>query len=512
MRRFLKGTNAWHDGGREAVPETVDLSFLPSHVQSVQGPILVDYLNRILDRTNYLVSQEIPNDPQQPTPYVHYRHAAGDVVIEPVPGDGEIPERWLFSASTLESAPSLFAAIEALPVAEGVTPDPPLTPFFRLRETVRAYAPGLLSRALFLEAWQWLSLALWITVSTMASRVAYAATLALVGRVSLGPTPSVNRRRGKSLARPIGLGVMVVLLMVGISFLGLASGVFEALYQLLAVAAVVIAAWLTWRLADDFGGYLYHRTEQTPGYADEIAASMAIGTVKLVIAIVGLIVAADIADLPYEGVLAGLGVGGVALAFAARETVSNMLAGALLMADRPFKRGHLLETHGELAVVETVGLRSTRLKRLDDTLMVIPNSQLSDQPLVNWGVRHRRRLDLPISVTYDTPRDKLDAFVQQLRRTALEQPRASAEDCFVGVAAFGPSSIDIECRVFVKVYSYEAQVSARHRLICDVIELAKHMDVEFAFPTRTLHIKPPDNVEATVDDSFNSGKEPAEGT
>ncbi|MEJ2518721.1 MAG: mechanosensitive ion channel, partial [Methyloceanibacter sp.] len=136
-----------------------------------------------------------------------------------------------------------------------------------------------------------------------------------------------------------------------------------------------------------------------------------------------------------------------------------MLAGALLMTDRPFKRGHLLETHSELAVVDSVGLRSTRLTRLDDTLMVIPNSQLLNQPLINWGVRHRRRVDVPISVTYDTPRETIDDFVTRVKQTALAQPRASAEDCYVGVASFGPSSIDIDCRVFFKVYSYEAQVA-----------------------------------------------------
>ena len=84
-----------------------------------------------------------------------------------------------------------------------------------------------------------------------------------------------------------------------------------------------------------------------------------------------------------------------------------MLGGMLLMADRPFKRGDLVETEGQWAMVEVVGLRSTRLKTFDDAQLIIPNAQLSDKAIVNWGKRLRRKVAFDIALTYDTPREKL---------------------------------------------------------------------------------------------------------
>ena len=107
--------------------------------------------------------------------------------------------------------------------------------------------------------------------------------------------------------------------------------------------------------------------------------ALGVGLLKVVVIIITVVAAADAVGLPYEGVLTGLGIGGLALAFAARETVSNMLAAAILLVDRPFRRGDLIDVGGTMATLEAVGLRSTRLRTFDDSVMIVPNSQLSDQ-------------------------------------------------------------------------------------------------------------------------------------
>jgi small-conductance mechanosensitive channel len=221
---------------------------------------------------------------------------------------------------------------------------------------------------------------------------------------------------------------------------------------------------------------------------DEIAASLGTGLVRLVIVIGAIIALADVIGLPYEGVLTGLGVGGVAVAFAARDTVSNMMGGGLLMADRPFQRGDMIEVDGTLATVEQVGLRSTKLRSLDDTLLHVPNAQLSDRTIANWGKRRRRKLALTVGLTYDTPREKLGTFVQRLRQVLLDQPFVDREDVYVGLKEFGASSIDIALLCHFRVPGYAEQIEAQHQLIMDVIALAEDLGVEFAFPTRTVQV------------------------
>ena len=199
--------------------------------------------------------------------------------------------------------------------------------------------------------------------------------------------------------------------------------------------------------------------------------------------ITGLVALAETMGLPYEGVITGLGVGGIALAFAARDTVSNLLGGAILMADRPFKQGDMVETDQGLATVETVGLRSTRLRTLDDSLLIIPNAQLSDRAIFNWGRRRKRKLLLQIGLTHDTPRDRLDRFVDRLSEVYHAQDRADETSGWVGMTGFGASSIDIELWGYFRVPSYDEFVVARHALMGDIVELAREVGVSFAFRT-----------------------------
>ncbi len=488
MQRFLFGVHDWDGAGREAVLSTLDLSMLPDHLHSAEGPLLADYLKNVLDRAGFIFLQEVPNNPNRTTPYVHYAHPVGDIVIARMPTEGEeVPGKWAFDAETLHNLPALYSAMQSLPLAEGIPPSEPLTQFFLLRERIRDVSPGLLNRAAVIENWQWIAIAALVGVVTIL--IALLGLLIPKARVYAGEDPaeaSASQNNGLVQAARLTLGSLI--LVWGFSIVGIIETPLAALHTLVSAAAVIGATWFAILATGILGAFFQRRAVTTVSYADEIVTAMAIGVIKLAFMTVGVLLLAEIVDLPYEGVLAGLGVGGLALAFAARETVSNVLGGMLLLTDRPFRRGDLIETHGQLATVETVGIRSTRLKRLDDTVMIIPNAQLSDQVIVNWGLRARRRIDLSIGLTYDTPRQKLDQFIEELRAAMLRQPSADAQDCYVGLKDFGESAIEIECRCFVFVSNYDEQVAVRSGLVADTVDLAKQVGVGFAFPTRTIHL------------------------
>ena len=553
LRKFLKGIEEWNTGGEETALAALDLSYLPAHLRPSEGPILVDYLKQILDRIGYLIWQEIPDDPNRPTPYIHYRHPAGDVTIDRVRGMEGAPDEWKFSARTLQAAPAIFAALQELPLAPGIEPSPPLTPFFQIRESIRSISPRLLERVFLLENWQWIGLFAAMIFAILAAwisgRLTYhflyrflrkeekpsqeadapATTNAVVPPLEASERSDDGNRealeepegsndgdreaeeesldtnnpddhstapefRSRSLARPLMVFIGTLILAQALSRLGVVQAGFDLTYRLLSLATVVAISLVLYRTAGLIGQIMLARAERTAGYADEIMTSLATGLVKLGIVVLGLLLSAEIVDLPYEGVITGLGVGGVALAFASRETVSNMLGGALLMTDRPFKRGDLVETDGQRATVENVGLRSTRLRRLDDTILIIPNAHLSDKAIINWGVRERRRIDLSLGLTYATPREKLEAFVDGLKELFRRVPEADVDDCYIGLLNFGNSSIDIEFWGFFRVYSYNDQIRIRHALVGDIIDLAEELGVSFAFPTRTVHMlnAPPD--------------------
>lgn len=489
MQRFLFGIADWTGTGREAALSTLDLSWLPEHLHAAEGPLLADYLKNVIDRAGFVFFQEIPNNPNRTTPYVHYAHPVGDIVIRRLPGgtDGA-PDRWAFGAETLRNLPELYSAMQHLPLAEGIPPGAPLTRFFSVREHIRDVAPTMLNRAFILEHWQWLGILLFLAAAFV--------VIALIGRLAGLPSPGTDDgafeddagRPNRGLVQAAQLAFGSLALTWGLGGIGIIETPLAVLHTITSATAAIGATWFAILLTGAVGAVFQRKAAATAGYADEIVTAMGVGIVKLVVLAVGLLLLAEIVDLPYEGVLAGLGVGGLALAFAARETVSNVLGGVLLLTDRPFRRGDLVETGGQLATVETVGIRSTRLKRLDDTVMIIPNAQLSDQVIVNWGLRSRRRVDLAIGLTFDTPRAELDRFQSELRDVILRQPGVDGEDIYVGLKDFGVSAIEVECRCFFRVSSYEEQVAARAALVADILELADHVGVNFAFPTRTVHL------------------------
>ncbi len=488
MKDFLLGMKDWGLGGSERALATLDLSFLPENLRDIEGPIVADYLKQILDRAGFVTWQEIPNDPDRAVPYIHYRHPVGNIAIVAKEVEEGEPPQWLFSAESLEQAPDLFDAVQDLPLAQGLHLDQPVSDFFRMREGLRDISPFLVKRDLIMENWIWAAMLIGLVLALVLARLAGWLITWLMTKLFVRDEGSFEAGDAKRFDWPVRLLVAGFLLRTLFVELGLAQSGFSAFTTAVGVVSIIGATLVVYLLAGAIGGHFLKRAQATQGYADEIVTSLVTGLAKLTIVIVGAIACADIIGLPYLGIITGLGVGGVALAFAARETVSNLLGGALLMADRPFSRGDLIETEGQWATIENVGLRSTRLRTFDDSILIIPNAQLSEKAIVNWGKRRRRKIQLEIGLTYDTPRDKLDRFVERLREIYEEQPRADKTECYVGLKSFGASSIDIHLWGYFKVYGYDAQVRAQHALIGDIIDLAKEIGVSFAFPTRTLHI------------------------
>lgn len=488
MRDFLQGMRNWNTGGREQALATLDLSFLPPRLYSFEAPLVAEYLKQVIDRASYVTWQEISDNPDRAGSFVFYRHPAGSVVLEQVPGPDGGPAQWKFSAETVRNAPQLFAEMQYLPVAVGIPISEPITRFFQIRERTRVFFPALLTRSGPLELWQWLFVPLSILFAVALGLLFGKGVSILLSRslrrAERGLRVGAARRFGKPAALSLGTGFAVL----AFTWTGLAETVLGPVTVGFAAVSVTSLGWMLYTFIDLAGGYFQRRTRRTSGFVDEIAVSLITGILKIGIVAAGIVAIADITGIPYEGIIAGLGVSGIALAFAARDTVSNLIGGAILMSDRPFRRGDLIETEGQMATVENVGLRSTRMRTFDDSLLVIPNSQLTNKAIVNWGQRRKRKIRLEISLHYDTPRDRLDAFKTRLREVYLAQPAADDSTGYVGLRSFGESALNMELWGYFNLADYEGYIAARHRLIGDIVDLAHNLDVDFAYPTRTIRV------------------------
>jgi len=497
MRTFIRAVHDWSTGGEERALEVMDLSSIPPALRSINAPLAADYLMQIIDRVGYVIWQEIPDNPERLEPYTHYSHAAGEVEISKRFDDGT--PRWRFSSETITAAPAIFEAIENLPLAPGLTAPEPFSEYFRLRDFVGDLSPRLLERGFLLAHWQWIAIALAAVVALVVAVLA-----GLVVRLVWRLVPPAGEResgpgRENALVRAVRIIVVGTVLYTAFGAIGLRADVLAVLATTAALVTLAGVIALLFTLAGTLGTAFQAHAERTPGKVDVIVSSLATAVARILIIVGGAIVAADLVGIPYEGVVAGLGVGGLALAIAARDTVSNFFGAAVLLAERPFKRGDYIEIDGRAAIVEEVGLRSSRMRLFDDAQMIIPNAKVADNTVVNYGRRRKRQILLTIAVKYGTQRETTDAFVARLRDLLRGFPRADAE-YYVGLARFAPSAVEIDLWCYVWVSSYADQVEAKHRLVGDIVALADDMGVTFALPARSVFVSRADDGRSAQDD------------
>ncbi len=188
-------------------------------------------------------------------------------------------------------------------------------------------------------------------------------------------------------------------------------------------------------------------------------------------------------------VLAGASIGGIAVAFAAQDSVKNLIGTIVIFLDKPFHIGDWIKIGGVEGTVENVGLRSTRIRGSDTSIFQIPNSIITESEINNMGLRLYRRYRTELGIRYDTPPELIEAFVHGIRELIVMHPNTRSESYNVEFTGFGDSALLILLNVYFKKLDWGSEQSSKHRLHVGIVKLAKALNVEFAFPSSTLMIE-----------------------
>ena len=221
---------------------------------------------------------------------------------------------------------------------------------------------------------------------------------------------------------------------------------------------------------------------------------------KLVIIIIwafGIIYILDYLEVNVTALLAGISIGGLALALAAQDTVKNFFGSIMIFLDRPFQIGDWIHFNNVDGTVEEVGIRSTRIRTFANSLTYVPNALLADSVVDNMGLRVYRRFKTDIGITYDTKPEIIDKFVQGIREIIKMHPTTRKDYFEVHLNSFGASSINILIYMFFEAPSWTDELRGKHEVLYAIIKLADKLGVQFAFPTQTLHIEKT-SIEATA--------------
>jgi MscS family membrane protein len=263
------------------------------------------------------------------------------------------------------------------------------------------------------------------------------------------------------------------------------------LVVLLAASKLLVAVsivWLFYRAVDIVTDYIDYRTSLTEHRLDPSLASFLNGTMKVLVTLIVLVLVASNMGVNVTGLVAGLGIGGLAVALAAKEPLENLFASLVIFMDRPFRAGDWVAIEGVEGTVENVGFRSTRIRTFYNSLITVPNAEVTRLKVDNLGVRRQRRIKTTISVTYGTPPAKMEAFCAGVRELIRAHPYTRNDRYSVWFDDFGPASLDIQLICHLDTQDYATERRERHRLFLDIMRLAQSMGVEFAFPTQTIYM------------------------
>ena len=209
---------------------------------------------------------------------------------------------------------------------------------------------------------------------------------------------------------------------------------------------------------------------------------------KTLIAIICVLVFLQNSGFNVTSLLAGLGIGGIAVALAAKETLSNFFGGFTVIADKPFSIGDWIVCNEFEGNVEDIGFRSTKIKTFYDSLLTIPNSVIADSIIDNLGKRKARRIRITLDITYDTSPEKVEAFVEGIKNIIKCNPctRKDYYQCYF--SGYGPHSLQVLLNFFLRVRDWDSELLQKQNIFLEILRLAKELEVDFAFPTQTLDV------------------------
>ncbi|MAT02826.1 MAG: hypothetical protein CL421_07270 [Acidimicrobiaceae bacterium] len=295
----------------------------------------------------------------------------------------------------------------------------------------------------------------------------------------------VERRR---LNRGILLVTAGITLLVGFPMLDFDPEIENVVNQIASLVAAVGVLQVAYRAIDIFMDVLARRATQTESKLDDSLVPLLRTAVRLFVTFVGLLFVLQNLDINVSSLIAGLGLGGLAIALAAQDTVRNLLGGVTIFADKPFEVGDWVVVDGVEGTVEAVGFRSTRVRTFYNSLISVPNGNLMDSGIDNMGQRRWRRYKTTLGVAYHTKPDQLQAFVEGIRAIIQANPGMRQDYYIVEFHGFGATSLDILVYCFIDAEDWNEELRTRHVLNLDIMRLAESLQVEFAFPTQTLHI------------------------
>lgn len=293
----------------------------------------------------------------------------------------------------------------------------------------------------------------------------------------------------KRLAHPISLFVGIKIIDIAFPSLQFPIDINTWVFLSINIAETIFLIFILLKLVKVVMGIYADYTQKTDSKLDDQLVPILNNFLKGIVFVFGFFKILRLFGVDATTLLAGATIGGLAFALASQDTVKNLIGTIMIFIDKPFHIGDWIVTSELEGTVEKVGFRSTRVRAADTSIFQIPNSKLSEIVINNRGLLLFRRYKTELGLRYDTPPELIEAFVEGARKLILAHPKTNSEMYNVEFTGFGDSALLIMVNVYFESLVWADEQSSKHKLHIALLELAKGLGVDFAFPSTTVTIE-----------------------
>lgn len=359
-------------------------------------------------------------------------------------------------------------------------------------QTMASAAGGVLQTEVFGFSLGHLLASFFILLTTMVfrnliSKAVIRRLLALAER-----SKSLNKNFVLALTKPFSLLLLIVGCYLALIVLPLNPFLSGLIGNLFRGATMLTLVWGALLLTDVFADLLESRMCANPNSAIYGFAPLVKKTLKIFVLVVGLLMTIDNLGYNVTGVLATLGLGTAAVALASQDTIKNAFGAMMIALDRPFRVGDWIQVGDKVdGDVESIGLRSTKVRTWPKTILSIPNGVLANEYINNWSRMPKRRVKQIVGISYEASAQDMEAIVQDIRTLLHNDEGVEPQFILVNFTDFGESSLDILVYYFTKSTAWLEHMDVRQRINCKIMRAVHARGLSIAFPTRSVHLEGP---------------------
>ena len=319
-------------------------------------------------------------------------------------------------------------------------------------------------------------------------------------RVIAGKTQGVNKNELYNLLeKPLKWLIMLIILYVCTSHLDYPQewnlapkeefGLRMFLHRSFIAFLIIVITWSALKIIKFLGIILMAKAELTESKSDDQIIPFLMEIIKVVAVTLGtFIFMGSVFKVDVGALIAGLGIGGLALALAAKESLENLLASFVIFFDKPFVIGDLVTVNGVTGSIEKIGFRSTRIRTLEKSYLTLPNRLMIDNVLDNLSLRTFRRVSFKIGVLYGTSEVQLKQIVEEIQNFIDNHPHTN-QDGEIHFIEFGASSLDIMVLYYIDTMDWSVFLKIKEEINFEIMRIVQAHGADFAFPTQTIHLE-----------------------